>query len=375
MYDRDLIIFGDLKQYGITGRSVLSAKSPNITTVSAHEDATSAFPVASGNFVFYGKNADGDAGDLRTTMHQLQIGQLLESPVSYEVSQQLDQYIKGKPCQLVAITAPNLILYRTEEMEHDIYTYTYVDSQDGGQRLLDAWSRWVYASVLGRLCGVSSHNGAVLIFTLREVGSNLVVVCDKQSVNTELGNLPYLDSMRSGASVVEGEWHDATSQALLSVAIDSTSDYFLIGTSADKVDEMLDQLEGVADSQLWYGAVSTAYVIPTNPYARDQNGKAILSARLTLNQIKPSVTKTSGLVATVTTVNGSITTTDFSGRVLGLSSNLIARQPSPTTQLTVGVGREVRECSYKLESKDWLPLTITAIEWTGQYFNRVRRVG
>lgn len=374
MYDRDLIIFGDLKQYGITGRSVLSAKSPNITTVSAHEDATTAFPVASGNFVFYGKNADGDEGDLRTTLHQLQIGQLIESPVSYEVSQQLDQYIKGTPCQLIAITAPNMILYRTEEVPNDIYVYAYVDDQGGGQRLLDSWSKWHYHPTLGRICGVSAHNGTALIFTMRERGANIVIVADKQSVNTELGSLPYMDSMKRGDLVGTG-WHSVVDHGLLAVSIDSTSNYFLLGTQADEVADLLDQLDGVTNTQLWYGVVSDATVTPTNPYFRDSNGKAVLSGRLTLNQVKPSVTKTSGLIATVTTVNGSITTTEFNGRVLGLSSNLIARQPTPTTQLTVGVGREVRECSYTFTSKDWLPMTVTAIEWTGQYFNRVRRAG
>jgi hypothetical protein len=372
MYDRDLIIFGDLKQYGITGRAVLSAKSPNITTVSAHEGAAMAHPVASGNFVFYGKSAEAEQGDFRTTLHQLQIGSLVESPVSYEVSQQLDQYIQGKPCQLVAMTAPNVILYRTEETPNDFYVYMYVDDQGGGQRLLDAWSRWSYTSILGRLCGLTTYRGAVIVFTLREVDDSIIVVADKQSVNTELGSLPYLDSARRG-DLVDG-WHVAVDQSELSVAVDSSSVYFLIGTRADLVEEMTDQIE-VLDSQLWYGAVSDGYVVPTNPYYRDRNGKPILSGRLTLNQVSPSVTTTSGMRAYVRTVNGERLVTDFNGRVLGLSSNQVGRQPRPTTQITVGIGKEVRECSYELRSKDWLPLTVTAIDWTGQYFNRVRRGG
>lgn len=372
MYDRDLIIFGDLKQYGISGRSVLSAKSPNITTVSAHEDATSAYPVASGNFVFYGKNASVDEGDLRTTLHQLQIGQLLESPVSYEVSQQLDQYIRGTPCQLVALTAPNVILYRTEEMENVVYTYSYVDSQDGGQRLLDSWSRWEFNPVLGRLCGISSYKGAALLFTMRQVGSTIVVVADKQSMNTELGALPYLDSMRRGDSLGPDEWHSEVDGEELAFACDRTSEFFLLGARYDKLAEFLDQVE-VAPSQYWIGAVSPAYVTPTNPYRRDQNGSPVLSGRLTLTQVRPSVTMTSGLIATVDTVNGSRVTTQFNGRVLGSSDNLVSRQPIPTTEVTVSIGKEIRECSYTLASKDWQPLTITAIEWTGQSFNRVRR--
>lgn len=372
MYDKDLILFGDLKQYGITGRSVLSAKAPNITTVSAHEDATSADPVASGNFVFYSKNATGEADGLRTTVHELRIGQLLESPVSNEISEHLDQYLQGTPCQLLAMTAPNTVILRTEESENTLFVYSYVDDAAGQQRLIDAWNKWTYHETLGRICGVSASTGSIIIFTMRVYEDTVVIVADKQSVNTELGSLPYLDSARQESAVSFICWHSRTNDELLHSAIDATSPHFLMGTRYDNVSTLLEQLP-VTEAQIWVGVVSDAFVTPTNPYVRDDEGKAILAGRLTLNQIRPSVTKTSGLIASVTTVNGSIVTTEFNGRVIGLGSNLISRQPSPTTQLTVGVGREVRECSYTLTSKDWLPMTVTAIEWTGQYFNRVRR--
>lgn len=368
MYDRDLIIFGDLKQYGITGKALLSAKSPNITTVSAHEDASFAAPIASGNFVFYAKHAANDDGDIRTSLHQLQIGQLTESPVSYEVSQQLAQYIQGRPAQLVAVTAPNLIVYRTEEKENSVYLYSYVDDQGGGQRLLDSWSRWDFNPVLGRLCGASSYNGSILLFSLRQSAADVIVVCDKQSLTTKPSPRPNLDSQRR-ADLIDG-WHSVMQDDLF-VAADETSEHFLIGTRGDKLDEMLAQIT-VPLSKLWYGAVSEALVTPTNPYMRN-NGAAVLSGRLTLNQILPSITNTGGLIAEVSTINGTLTTLTFNGRILGLQNNQVAQQPVSTAQLTVGIGREVRECSYTLKSKDWLPMTITSIDWVGQYFNRVRR--
>jgi len=341
--------------------------------VSAHEDATAAWPVASGNFVFYGKNAEGDTGDIRTSLHQIQVGQALsDSPVSHEVSQQLDQYIQGTPSQIIAFTAPNVILYRTVEQPRTVYTYTYIDDSGGAQRIMDSWSKWVFDSLLGNLVSVSQYKGAVLIFTMRQMGEDVVLVVDKQSLNSELGALPYLDSMRRYDEI--GGWHALEANwPAMSVAIDNTSSHFLLGTNFDEHEELFDQLPGVEESS-WVGVVSPAFVVPTNPYPRDSNGKAILSGRMTLTQVRPSVTNTSGLTASVTTVNGTIVTTTFEGRLLGLSSLLIAAQPHPTTSVTVGIGREVRECKYKLETKDWLPLTITAIEWTGQTFNRVRRV-
>lgn len=375
MYDKDLLIFGDRKQYGITGRQVLSAKSPNITLVSAHEGATSAYPVANGNFVFYGKSAEGDDGDTRTTLHQIQTGQALtESPVSRELSEALNQYIQGTPAQIIALTSPNMVLYRTEEVPHDIYTYQYLDDAGGTQRLVDAWSRWSFSTLLGRVVSVSHFNGAILIFTLREKDGQVYIVADKQSLNTKLGALPYLDSMRPFNTEPVYTWHDGGEQYDLALAFGRTSDSFLIGANFGHFDEMIEQYPDETGA-MWYGAISPGYVTPTNPFLRDAKGRPVLNGRLTLNTVTPSVTETSGLIATVTTVNGSIVTREFQGRILGFNNNIINEQPVTTTQVVVSVGKEVRECSYTLASKDWLPLTITSLEWAGQSFNRVRRAG
>lgn len=375
MYDKDLLLFGDRKQYGITGRQVLSAKSPNITLVSAHEGATSAYPVANGNFVFYGKSAEGDDGDTRTTLHQIQTGQALtESPVSRELSEALNQYIQGTPCQIIALTSPNLVLYRTEEVQHDIYTYQYLDDAGGTQRLVDAWSRWEFSTLLGRVVGMTHFNGAILIFTLRYHDGQVYIVADKQSLNTKLGALPYLDSMRPYNVEAVFTWNDLGEQYDLALAFGNQSDSFLIGANYGRFDEMLDQYPDEVGA-MWCGVISRCYVTPTNPFVRDAKGRPVLNGRLTLNTVIPSVADTSGLIATVTTVNGSVVTREFAGRILGFSNNLINEQPITTTQIVVSVGKEVRECKYTLASKDWLPLTITSIDWAGQSFNRVRRVG
>ena len=372
MYDRDLLIFGDLRQYGITGKQVLSAKSPNITTVSAHEDTTSAPPIASGNFVFYGKNSLDEEGDLRTTMHQLQVGQLLESPVSHEVTQQLDQYIRGTPCQLLGMTSPNMVYYRTEEEPNTIYTYLYVDTQDGAARQLDSWSRWKYTEVLGRMCGISAYKGSILVFTVRQVGDDIRFVVDRQSLNTELSSLPYLDSACRYSEITG--WHADTDRSVMSAAISDAEDEYMLGTSFDALADFLDQVE-VEDENVWVGAVSPASFTLTNPYAKDRNEKSILSGRMTVSQLRPSFVDTGGCVAEVTSGGVTKVALDFRGRVLGQSDNLVGRQPIATAQLTIGVGREVRAYECTIRSKDWLPMGITAIEWIGHRFDRIRRVG
>ena len=125
---------------------------------------------------------------------------------------------------------------------------------------------------------------------------------------------------------------------------------------------------------MYVGVRYQSLVTPTNPYVKDRSGKALINGRLTLGRIGVAVADTGGFTCEVTTVNGSNITQNFNGRILGRSSNPVGRQPIVTTSVSCTIGKEVRECNYTLRAKSWLPFTITAIEWTGQFFNNQRRV-
>jgi hypothetical protein len=363
MYDKDLIIFGDLYQYAISGRAVLTAKAPLVALISAHENAGAARPRASGNFVFYGKH-----GESRTSMHQLRIGELTASPVSDDVSAQLDTYLKGTPVQLLTLTAPNAVLMRTDAEPNVIYTFMYLDSQS--ERLIDSWSRWEYEPVLGEVCGMTSYEGNVITFHFREGALGYTyTVADKQSMRTALSQLPYLDSARKYTGL--GGWHDSVPGAWLCSAADRTHQQYLLGTPFADVDLLVLQVPDIVNA-LWVGACSPAYVEPTNPYVRDQNGKAMLNGRTTINTLRPNVVRTSDITGSVYTVNGDDDTLVFEGRVMGNSLNTSDVQPLYTGQLTMGAGREVREFKYRLSSSQWGPMTLVGIDWVGQRFNRIR---
>lgn len=369
LFDRDLVIFGDQKQYAISGRTILSPKNPNISVMSSHEDSTQAHPASSGNLVFYGKQREG-----RTSVHQLQVGQLTESPESFEISQVLDTYLKGRPAQLVALTSPNTLVFRTEDAGGVLYIYNYVDTPAGNERLFDSWSTWEYPVASGTIAGAASHKGELIIYTMRlSTTGAAYLVADRQSLSTELAPRPYMDSMRLRSSLTAG-WHQSYNAEQLDVAIDNRHESFLFGDRLSEVTRLLQQIPDAAP-YLWIGATSPARVQPTNPYMRDRNGKAIVEGRLTLTQVTPSFANTAGMEFEVTTSNGTDRKVVNVSRVLGSKDNLIGVQPVTDGRVACGVGREVRECSYTIHGVTWMPITITALSWVGQFFNRIRRAG
>lgn len=360
LYNGNLIIFGERQQYGVSGEALLTPKSPLIRAVSANKDSTDAKAQSSGNFIFYSQY-----GSEGVSLHQMRVGALNgQQTVTDGLSDEQDNWLTGEPLQIATVTAPNIVLFRTRNQPSMFYLYRYEDNKNNGQRQLEAWSKFQYDQSLGNILGVSVFKKSGIVFTGRASG----VVADVLDFKGDLDSHGYIDSRvpyRDRAQVgVDGG----------AVVVNASSEYFLLGTPLDRVDEFLIQFEDLDPDSLEFGVVSPAMVTPTNPFPRDQNGQAVLDGRMSLNRVTADVQDTAGMVAVVETRNRVQSSTDFEGRILGDSNNLIGRQPVYTGQLSIPVGREVRECSYTISSKGWLPLRITGLSWVGQTFNNVRRV-
>lgn len=374
-YDRNLLLFGKRKQYVVSGRQPLTPANASIVVQSSHEDAVDSFPVNSGNYVFYNKYRNGV-----TSTHQVQIGTLVDTPESYEVSKQLDRYVVGQPHEILAVTSPNTVFLRTRAVRDAVYVYTYLDSSTGSERLFDSWSRWQWEPNMGSIIGLSKHDGDIILYTVRRgrpsSGSeSIYIAADRFVLDTSPSKYPYLDNLRLEADLTAAG--ASVSDAMngvedRSVAYGAGSVLFNLGLPQTRRAE-LEQAYPSTGINRYTGWNYPAYVTPTNPYILDSNGKAIVSGRLTLMGVNVSVADTGGLIGEVTTPNGTTRPTSFTGHIIGRKTNLVGRAPIVTTNVSVSIGREVRECSYTLSARDWLPLTITAIEWHGQFFNNTPR--
>lgn len=357
MFERDLVLFGELRQYAISGREFLSPTNPNINVIGNFEGGVAAQPIASGNFMFFGKHANE-----RTGLHQMQPGDTPQTTVVYEVSQELDTWIAGEPVQLLGTTMPNTITYRTDADPSIWYTYRYADEQSVG-RVMSSWGKMQYAPELGTVAAITHYRGDLYVITLRSADGHDYWFADKLSLNVDLASYPHLDSqVRYGQ---ETPWHTAMVDKL-HVAADKSSDYFLLGATRNAAADFIEQAPGV-ESALVVGAVSPAYFQLTNPYMRDSQGQPVLNVRRTLVTYIMHLADTGGMNAYVLKPDRERTLL-FEGRVIGHSSNIIGRQPVFTGSRTVSVGKEIRACIVELRSEDWQPLRVTGAEWSGQDF-------
>lgn len=356
MYERDLVLFGDLRQYAISGREFMTAAAPNITIIGAYEGGTRAQPIASGNFLFFAKSANQ-----RTGLHQMQPGGTPQTTVVHDMAQELDEWLAGEPVQLLGTTDPNMVTFRTTASPSIWYVYRYADQQGAG-RILDSWGKLSYDPSLGSVAGITHHNGDLLIVTLRSAGGSDYWFLDRLDSGVTLSDYPHLDSQVAYGS--ETPWHLA--QTDLTAAVRKGSEYYMMGTPLSKVASFIEQAPGVED-HLVVGTNTPASFQLTNPYVRDGNGQAVLSARLTITQYNLKLADTGGMRAFVL---GPLPerTLLFEGRVLGNSNNIAGRQPIYSGTRSVSVGRETGSCVVEIRSDGWLPMRVTGAEWSGLSF-------
>jgi hypothetical protein len=368
LYDRDLLLFGR-RQYAISGRVALTPTSANMPVLSSHEGANDAQPYAAGSLIFYAKR-----GQDATSVFQIEPGRVSERPEAFPASSQLDDYLAGNPVELSAVPKPQNLFVRTSGARNSLFVFSYLDSQD--KRLQDCWHRWDYSATLGPILGTTAIRAGLVIFTLRQgldVDGDLQqwLVADLQPLAGQLSDRPYFDSNRLYDDVLStpGSSHENVSDDDFSVAFDGSTDTRLIGAPFSGAADLLEELDGV----LYAGVRFASEWTPTNPQFRDPQDRAINTGRLVVTSLLVSFRDSSGFTSSVT-AHTQTTEFRFNGRLLGDPNNMVGVVPVTSGKQSIVLGREASEYTQTIRANDWLPLNLTAVDWTGQLFHRPQRV-
>lgn len=364
MYDQNLVIFGTKRQYMIDGRAPLTPTSANMPVMSNYEDVSDAPPVGAGGYIMYAK-----ATAAATSIHQIQPGQTQNSPESYAASSQLNEYIAGTMVEALSSTgSPSHLIVRTSARRSDLFLFSYLDRQDG--RKMDSWSTLKFNTVLGSIIGASVVPSGILVYFIRRGSSGFCYLAtDFVSLRTGQSSNPYLDSQRPyvEANIFNSGIYPSSLSQYAAAYTTASAKRFGGVLLPDRAEVSSDTVGLVA------GAVQDAYFTPTNPFMRDGKGKAILSGTLTIAKFLLAIAKSGGFTWDVKKDGATKSEGSFNGRILGDPDNIIGVEPIVTTQASITVGLETRDFDLTVRARKWHPLIVTAIEWSGQFFNRVQR--
>ena len=358
--DRNLVLFGKRFQYIVPGKDNMTPRNAYIGVAATYEGANLVAPSVGGSLLFFCQRREN-----RLTMQQMQPGSVADRLEAFDVSAQLDGYLTGRPQQIVAQTSPSAVFIKTRELKHGFYAYSFLDSNDQTQRLFDSWSRWTFNPRLGVLAGISSDDSGILAVTARKVSTGNVLVLDRFSRETVQSDLPYMDSMRKGitSTLLPYDAH---------AAFDRSSPRYLLGSELEHADSLLARFPTEAGA-LYSGVLYDSFVTLTSPYLRDQKDRVILDAKLTITKLTVSLAYSAAVVATISTDGGNTyrQSTSWIARPVGgwvLNTQKVEEQKT----LPVPVMKDNKTYRTRLAAMNWLPLTISVVEWAGQAFTSRR---
>lgn len=406
-YDRNLMMQGDKFHYALSGKTPLDASNPQMSVQFALENAAYAQPVGVGKYVYLLKE---DTQLAASRLLQVQAGVYQDSPDVNDVSKQLRDYINGTPAEMVAMSSPGAVIVRTEHFLKSagafprarpwgLYVFQYMDN-DEGQRAQESWNAWEWSTALGTPIGLSANpsGDSILLYTVAfgagpdgQRARALMVL--KGSMRTDPTGLPYLDALTPAAQAEStGMFTPQAVEAVREVVYTAAGAAYSYDpvpvindesrftglqhphyTVADAPPEGVDPFRwtgvqgwasdyattypGAPSDNLWTGVAFPAYVDLTNPFVRDKEGKAKLDGRLNLTSLQVTTTRTAGLKSSWIDYDGVAQMADWREEYSRIRYNHL-----------VWVGREVKDVQVRLSAVDWLPLTINAIAWKGNWF-------
>lgn len=408
LHEMNLFIHGDRRHYMIPGRSPIGPSSASMGVMWEVDSSAWAQPVSNGANLFIVKD-ELQVG--ATRLLQVQPGLYQDIPQLQDVSQQLRDYINGFPAEIVAFLNPGAVFVRTEfvrksrygfprSRKQGLYMYQYTDQ--GDQRLIDAWSSWEWSEHIGRPIGIApaGFGDTLRIYTLVH-GVNAsglptrAINVLRASIRPDPTGLPYLDALRVGGTAeLVGMYSPAARpevRAQVYTSPGATFSYedplnghnpdvvlpngphFTVGDTNPTVIDPV-RWEGVngwlydfnstfgpfseeRKATIYTGLEFFAYAEITNPFVRDQEGKADTWGALKLARLHVITTRTAGMQSSWKDLDGQEYVTQYKGNYEQINY-----------KHNVFVGRDTRYVQIRLAADRWLPLTINGITWKGSWF-------
>lgn len=379
-FNKSLILFGtNNAQYLISGESGLSPETAAMSLTSEFEIDISVRPVPSGDNVYFTSHTGR-----YTQLHEMFIAGTVELHQRRTVTSHVPRYILGSAKLITTSDAANMVLIVAEDLRTAyVYEYLWVDKR----RVQSAWSRWTFDV---DILSAQIDNNNLKMFFKHENGSITIeeIQLDKTE-NPDIETTIHLDG-----------WQDVTlnDQTVFQVTTPHGPESIKViqGANGPYPGSRLRTVSVVQDT-VATGAVNTVTItlnkaftgdvivggdyisryVPTMPIPKDQDGVAITSSRLVIQDFVMSYTESGPFTVTRETPfadEASWWSLKYTGNTIGDPNFTLGSLPIDTGEFRFPFSDDSRNSNIALESNEHFPMTFTEIEWTGLMRTKSRRL-
>lgn len=348
----NLLLFSELNQFTLSATQLLTPAEVTIDQSTKYECDLTATPVGAGTSVFFATQS-GEFSGVREFFTKTDT-EIKDAP---EVTSHIPKYIKGNITSLQASSNEDMLILLTDngvpedELKKQCYVYKWYNSAE--ERLQSSWSKWVFSKNIASV----SFNNAKIFFTfedgsyevmdLAEVNDNILL--DHKITNKFPAIIP-IDYLTDTMICVTEEG--------LNLGHYDTDDISL------ETNPVLKYL--VTGKTITFGEPYTfKYQLSEQVFKPNQQGATDL-ARLQLRKINFNFSNTGQFKVDVESVGRNKSTSEFTGRILGQSNNLLDQSSIvPDGNFEVGVQSQAKTTKITIINDSYLPSVFQSAEWEG----------
>ena len=342
----NLLLFSELNQFTLSAAQLLTPAEVTIDQSTKYECDLTATPVGAGTSVFFATQS-GEFSGVREFFTKTDTD-IKDAP---EVTSHVPKYIKGNITSLQASSNEDMLILLTDGDKNECYVYKWYNSAE--ERLQSSWSKWVFSKNIASV----SFNNAKIFFTFED-GSYEVM--DLAEVNDNI----LLD-------------HKITNKFPATIPFDYLTDTMICVTEEglnlghyDDTDSSLETNPVLKYLQtgktITFGEPYTfKYQLSEQVFKPSQQGATDLG-RLQLRKINFNFSDTGQFKVDVESVGRDKATSEFTGRILGQSNNLLDQSSIvPDGNFEVGIQSQAKTTKITIINDSFLPSVFQSAEWEG----------
>jgi hypothetical protein len=372
-HNRDLVVFSNEAQFVVFGRTKATPANASLVLTTRFESETGAHPVGAGKNVFFAANYGS-----YTAMREFFAEGNTDINDSRPITQHVKKYITGKAVHLSTSSNYDMLMVHTDTGQTRVYIYQYIWSDT--EKVQSAWHSWISEHPI-----VYSFFDEDRVYFVQKVGTDYYLLRMPLDVQIQDG-VPYpvhLDQRFdvAGANTAFLLPYDYLHDAEL-VVVQGTgcptpgllapikTVAWDAGNSAYRVTLKRD-MEG---GDLVCGTRYMSKYVPTMPTVKDKDNVSVGTGNLRLRMFLVTLVNSGEITGRAISQYGNSEEVRFNGRLVGDIDNIVGEQPLTNEQFVMPFRLDAEEAEVEFYTNSHLPLTMSIIEWIGQYSKRGRRI-
>lgn len=381
--DGDVVFFAENGQFLIDGSKPLSKEGLVFKKITSYPMNTKAKPAVTGESIMF-SYLSGDYAGVR----EMFTDSFTDTKRARPITEHVSEYIEGVPIDIIASQNINTVFIRTDRNSDTLYVYDWLWS--GDNKVQAAMHKWkfdgsvLYAKfiqdkvyfIMDRGYGIflevmpisSDADDSGLDFPIR-LDQRDALIASYNGERWELV-LNYQPDDDDKLVMVRGDgcWEaDKGTSVIFERDPEFTNKYF---TYDDLADTSVTQ-----ECTLTVGTTFTSKFIPTRPYLKDQNGRALGLDRFTLGKVTVNYESIGDTLFKVSDIRSRREWQyRYNGRMMGGWNNRVGFSPIDSGSFTFPVRLEAAYAEIEFSTDDYRPFIIRDMEWEGMYKQRGRRL-